>query len=160
VYFGGTLGIYTWRGMETYAAEQRTGQNPGVLAGQFLLQQKLEENETVQVLDMAGHGQACLLMARATSATRHLIDVPLYLQPEHPVTLALREEFIHELTAKKPAFIVYFEQYLHPGGGNRLKEFSALDRLITEHYQPAQSVDGVYTAYRRLDRPATTPEAE
>lgn len=68
VYFGGTLGIYTWRqAWRPTPAEQRTGQNPGVLAGQFLLQQKLEENETVQVLDMAGHGQAS--MARATTPT-------------------------------------------------------------------------------------------
>lgn len=109
----------------------------------------LKPDDTVQMLDIAGDGQAALLIAQATSATRHLIDVPLYMQPNSAATQALRQEFIQDLTAKKPAFIVYVDQFLHPGGGNRLNEFKALSTFIAEHYDIATMQDGSFTIFRR-----------
>lgn len=115
----------------------------------FLLQQGLQPDDRVQVLDMAGDGQAALLMAKATSATRHLIDVPLYMQPESAGTQALRTELVQALTEKPPRFIVYFDQFLHPGGGNRLREFEPLYALLQSRYEVAQQADGEYTIFRR-----------
>lgn len=119
---------------------------------EFLLQQSLQDNDRVQVLDMAGDGQAALLLAQATTATRHLIDVPLYMQPASAGTRALRKELISELSAQPPRFIVYFEQYLHPGGGNRLREFSELAALLDSRYDVAVQTDG-YTIFRRRQQP-------
>jgi hypothetical protein len=115
----------------------------------FLQQQQLGTDDTVQMLDMAGDGQAALLMARATSSTRHLIDVPLYMQPESAANKALRQEFIADINTNKPAYIVYTDQFLHPGGGNRLKEFRELYAIIGQHYELAEFRDGSYTIYRR-----------
>ncbi len=115
----------------------------------FLVGQKTQPTDTVQMLDMAGDGQAALLMARATSATRHLIDVPLFMEPESPATQALRKEFIQDLEAKKPQFIVYMEQFLHPGGGNRLWEFKALASMIEQDYEIAEQREGGYIIFRR-----------
>ena len=110
-----------------YNKEKREPQNwRARQVAKFLVGQKVQPTDTVQMLDMAGDGQAALLMARTTSATRHLIDVPLFMEPASPATQALRKEFILDLEEKKPQFIVYMEQFLHPGGGNRLWEFKAL----------------------------------
>jgi hypothetical protein len=115
----------------------------------FLGKQSLQSEDTVQVLDMAGDGQAALLQVKATSATRHLIDVPLYMEPDSPATKTLREEFIRDLATKKPQFIVYVEQFLHPGGGNRLREFKSLAAMIDQDYAIAEQHDGDYIIYRR-----------
>ena len=98
---------------------------------------------------MAGDGQAALLQARARSATRFLIDVPLWMQPESSATQRLRQQFVTELAQKKPAYIVYFEQFLHPGGGNRLKEFKPLYEWINSHYDMAEQREAAYIIYRR-----------
>lgn len=123
-----------WRARQIAAALQTSGLKP---------------DDTVQMLDIAGDGQAALLIAQATSATRHLIDVPLYMQPDSAATQALRQEFIRDLTANNPAFIVYVDQFLHPGGGNRLNEFKALSTFIVEHYDTAIVEDGSFTIFRR-----------
>ncbi|HSC76148.1 MAG TPA: hypothetical protein VLB90_07935, partial [Pseudomonadales bacterium] len=115
----------------------------------FLEAQHLQAEDTVQVLDVTGDGQAALLQAKATTATRHLIDVPLYMEPDSAATKALREEFIQDLAAKKPRFIVYVEQFLHPGGGNRLQEFKSLAAMIEQDYVIAEKHDGDYIIYRR-----------
>ncbi len=121
---------------------------------QQLQQQQLHNTDTVQVLDMAGDGQAALLLARATSATRFLIDVPLWMQPDSATTQTLRQQFVAELAQKNPAYIVYFEQFLHPGGGNRLKEFKALHQWIQAHYDISAQREGAYIIFRRR---AVTP---
>lgn len=115
----------------------------------YLQSHSLQKTDTVQVLDMAGDGQAALLMAKATSATRFLIDVPLWMQPDSQETQTLRQDFLQNLQQKNPAYIVYFEQFLHPGGGNRLKEFRALFEWINNHYEIADQRDAAYTIYRR-----------
>lgn len=115
----------------------------------YLKSQHLQPDDTVQVLDMAGDGQAALLMAQATSATRFLIDVPLWMEPNATETQTLRKNFLQELQQKNPIFIVYFEQFLHPGGGNRLKEFKPLYEWITTHYEAAEQREAAYTIYRR-----------
>jgi hypothetical protein len=118
----------------------------------YLQEQSLQANERVQILGMAGDAQAALLQARATTATRHLIDVPLYMQPESDSTKALRKELVDDLTASPPGFIVFIEEFLHPGGGNRLREFKPLYALIEKDYEIAQQEEGSYTIYRRKSR--------
>lgn len=115
----------------------------------YLRSQHLQPDDTVQVLDMAGDGQAALLMAQATSATGFLIDVPLWMEPNSAEIQTLRKNFLHELQQKNPIFIVYFEQFLHPGGGNRLKEFKPLYEWINANYEAAEQREAAYIIFRR-----------
>lgn len=149
------LGWLSFQDMQRYQYEQTHGKDFSEQVGRFLQQQHLTDNDTVQVLDMAGDGQAALLLAGTRSATRFLIDGFLYLEPQHPVTQGFRREFLQTLKNKKPAFIVYFERYLHPGGGNRLNEFHELAQFLSEHYVVDTRVEAGYTIFRRKDRPAT-----
>ncbi len=115
----------------------------------YLLAHPTHPEETVQVLDMAGDGQAALLMAKATSATKFLIDVPLWMQPDSQATQTLRTAFVAELQQKNPTYIIYFEQFLHPGGGNRLKEFKPLYQWITQNYTVAEQREAAYIIFQR-----------
>lgn len=119
------------------------------MVAHYLLAHPLGSHNTVQVLDMAGDGQAALLMAKATSATRFLIDVPLWMQPDSQEIQTLRRDFLQNLQQKNPAYIVYFEQFLHPGGGNRLQEFKPLYAWISSHYDVVEQREASYTIYRR-----------
>lgn len=113
------------------------------------LKQHLQPGDTVQTLDMAGDGQAALLAARATSASRHLIDVPLYMEPDSADTQALRQELVDTLQQKPAAYIVYIQNFLHPGGGNRLREFKALNRIVETDYEIGLDGGDNFTVYRR-----------
>ena len=133
--------------MQAYVDQQQQGNNRATKVARYL-RDNLRAGDTVQTLDYAGDGQACLLESRATVATRFLIDVPLYLQPDSPATQALRKEFMASLAAKPPTFIVYFENMLHPGGGNRLREVRELYGLIEDRYSVDSISEGEYTIYR------------
>ncbi len=147
----GTLGAgltyFSATTMLNYANAQHQGPNRATKVAHYL-KANLQTGDTVQTLDFAGDAQACLLESRATSATRFLIDVPLYLEPDSAATQALRKEFMQSLTEKPPAFIVYFENMLHPGGGNRLREFRALFAFIEKNYTADTISEGEYTIYR------------
>jgi hypothetical protein len=134
-------------GMQRYYQEQQQGTNRASHVAHYL-KQHLKAGDTVQALDFAGDGQASLLAARATSATRFLIDVPLYLQPDSEATQGLRREFMQSLAAKPPTFIVYFDVFLHPAGGNRLREFRELFAFVESRYTPVDVRDGEYTIYQ------------
>lgn len=146
-----TMSSMSWSDM--HAAWQQEAQAPqqwrARRVADFLHTQALQENDRVQVLDMAGDGQASLLLARATSATRHLIDVPLYMQPDTAATQALRQELLTTLNANPPRFIIFFDEFLHPGGGNRLREFRELAAILDQQYELAERADGEYSIFRR-----------
>jgi hypothetical protein len=116
------------------------------------LKTHLQPNETVQVMDMATDGQAALLLARAPTASRHLIDVPLYMEPDSADTQALRQELIDTLQKKPAAYIVYIQNFLHPGGGNRLQEFTALKQIIDADYEVALDSGDSFVIYHRLQK--------
>ncbi len=113
------------------------------------LQQNMQPGDKVQSLDGSGDGQGSLLLAQATTATRFVEDIPLYLQPESPVTQAFRREFMDSLTRNPPAYFLYIHNFFHPAGGNRLQEFKELNQFLQQHYNEAEMVDGEYTIYRR-----------
>lgn len=108
----------------------------------------MKNNDTVQGIDGSGDGQGALLLARATSATRFLEDIPLYMQPEAPATQSFRKEFLHAISTQPPTYIVYIHNIFHPAGGNRLKEFQALNQFIESNYRIAEEIDGEYTIFQ------------
>ena len=113
------------------------------------LQQHLQVGDKVQSLDGSGDGQGALLLAQATTATRFVEDIPLYLQPDSPVTQNFRREFLDSMRANPPAFFVYIHNFWHPAGGNRLKEFKELNQFLETNYEVAEMEDGEYTIYKR-----------
>lgn len=108
----------------------------------------LQPGDTVQGIDGSGDGQGALLLAKATVATRFLEDIPLYMQPAAPATQRFRQEFLEALLRHPPAYIVYIHNMFHPGGGNRLKEFTGLYDFVNTHYSVAENLDGEYTIYQ------------
>ncbi len=113
------------------------------------LKHHLKTGDTVQSLDGSGDGQGSLLLAHATTATRFVEDIPLYLQPDSPITKGFRKEFLAAMAANPPAYFVYIDNFWHPAGGNRLKEFKELNSFLEKNYEPAEVDEGEYTIYRR-----------
>lgn len=120
------------------------------------LSANMQPSDTVQSLDGSGDGQGALLLAHAVSATRFLEDIPLYLEPNSPVTQAFRREFLDDMTKHPPMFFVYIHNFFHPAGGNRLHEFHALSSFLAENYDKAEEEDGQYTIYRHKNPQRTT----
>lgn len=146
--------ITMWVGIFSFQQLQGAGytaENTNIRSKRIarFLQQHLQPGDTVQALDGSGDGQGSLLLAGATPATRFVEDIPLYLQPDSPVTQEFRREFLGLLREKPPAFIVYIHNYFHPAGGNRLQEFTELDQFIQEKYVVAVEEGGEYTIFRR-----------
>ncbi len=113
------------------------------------LQMHLKPGDKVQALDGSGDGQGSLLLAGATTATRFVEDIPLYLQPDATATQHFRREFLDALQSSPPAFFVYIHNFFHPAGGNRLQEFHELNEFIGKNYDEVETEDGEYTIYQR-----------
>jgi hypothetical protein len=113
----------------------------------------MQPGDKVQSLDGSGDGQGALLLAQAQTATRFVEDIPLYLQPDSPVTQAFRREFLDDMQKNPPAFFVYIHNFFHPAGGNRLKEFRELYRFLQENYAVGEEEDGQYTIYKYKKKP-------
>ncbi|HSC75920.1 MAG TPA: hypothetical protein VLB90_06775, partial [Pseudomonadales bacterium] len=113
------------------------------------LQQHLKPDDKVQSLDGSGDGQGSLMLARATTATRFVEDIPLYLQPDSSVTQGFRREFLAAMAENPPAYFVYIDNFWHPAGGNRLKEFKELNSFLEKNYEIAEKEEGEYVIYKR-----------
>ncbi len=141
------LGSYNIKRLESlhYTAENHDIRSQKI--ARYLIAH-LQPNDKVQSLDGSGDGQGALLLARATYATRFLEDIPLYLQPNSPVTQAFRREFLNDMAKNPPAYFVYIHNFFHPAGGNRLKEFHELYQFLQDNYDIGEEEDGQYTIYR------------
>jgi len=110
------------------------------------LEQHLQPGDRVQPLDWTGGGiiQA-MLIARAQIATRFVNDFHFYHHLSEPYIQDLRKEFIGDLKAAPPRFIISY------GGGDKpwvrgedtTREFNALQNYIEKNYQIVLEEDGV-----------------
>jgi hypothetical protein len=104
------------------------------------LHSHLKAGDTVQPLDWAGGAIHGMLMARAPLATRFMYDFHFYHHINHPYIAKLRREFIKELSAAKPRFIVdIFRNRGWPNGANTSRSFPELQKYIEDHYSPVQT---------------------
>src|SRR5262249_3172047 len=71
----------------------------------------LAPGDTVQVLDIADGGLQALLRLHVRQPTRFLYDLFFFHEPERPVVRAIRAEFIAELEARPPRFIVLMRNW-------------------------------------------------
>ncbi|RQV99555.1 hypothetical protein EH221_00005 [bacterium] len=99
------------------------------------LKSELNPGDLVQPLDWTGGAIHAMLMAKAPLATRFIYDFHFYHHINNPYIKKLRNEFIVELAASEPRFII---QILHnkpwPTGPNTTRDFPELTTYLSQHY--------------------------
>jgi hypothetical protein len=116
--------------------------------GQFLLSH-LNSGDTVQPLDWTGGAVHGMLMARAPLATRFMYDFHFYHHISSPYVRRLRREFVDELRAKTPRYIIQvFDKRPWPTGTDTTREFPELQTFLEQDYATVQQG----TTYRILEK--------
>ena len=107
--------------------------------------------DSVQVMDVTEGGIHALLRLHLRQPTRFLYDFHFFHDERDPRIQALRAEFVGDLERGRPAAVVVFRDTWRRQGYERLKEFSAVDRLLEREYTLAVEGDGyrIYAKRRR-----------
>jgi len=107
--------------------------------------------DSVQVMDVTEGGIHALLRLHLRQPTRFLYDFHFFHDERDPRIQALRAEFVGDLERGRPAAVVVFRDTWRRLGYERLKEFSAVDRLLEREYTLAVEGDGyrIYAKRRR-----------
>ncbi|MGH7334330.1 MAG: hypothetical protein ACREKS_16625 [Candidatus Rokuibacteriota bacterium] len=95
----------------------------------------LRTDDSVQMLDTTDGGIHALLRLRARQPTRFLYDFHFFHDEETVEIRSLRAEFMRELTARPPRFIVFFRRGWPEGGPERIARFPELERRLAERYR-------------------------
>lgn len=121
------------------------------------LNSHLKPGEAVQPLDWTGGAVHGMLMARAPLATRFMYDFHFYHHIGSPYIARLRREFMGELAAKRPRFIIeVLEDKPWPTGAGTTRSFPELESLLKQKYVTAQTGN----AYRILERKDSMPNGQ
>ncbi len=107
--------------------------------------------DSVQVMDVTEGGIHALLRLHLRQPTRFLYDFHFFHDERDPRIQALRAEFVGDLERGRPAAVVVFRDTWRRQGYERLKEFSAVDRLLEREYTLAVEGDG-YRIYAKRGR--------
>jgi hypothetical protein len=131
-------------------ATEQTVADGRVAALENWLQQNLQAGDTLQVLDWGGGALHALLRARQPIATRFLYDYHFYHSQSEPLIHKLRAEFIEQLRAASPSYIIEnrMNQGVRPHGRDTTPTFAALQQLLSENYFVLTTVRG-YRIYQR-----------
>ncbi len=115
------------------------------------LRAHLALGDRVQPLDWTGGAVHGMLMANALPATRFLYDFHFYHHVNTPFIQRIRREFMNELVAAPPRFLVDTMGQLRPHGEGTSEAFAELERWQTENYHVAEAKNG-YRIWERDDR--------
>jgi hypothetical protein len=99
------------------------------------LRGRVGPEDTVQVLDTGEGGIHALLRLGVREPTRFIYDFPVFHDEDRPVVRRLRAEFLRELEAAPPKFIVVLERGWPSGGYARIACFPALATWIAATYR-------------------------
>jgi hypothetical protein len=96
----------------------------------------LKSGDTVQPLDWTGGAVHGMLLARAPLATRFMYDFHFYHHVNNPRIAGLRKEFLRELEAARPRYIVNVFGYDKPWpwGPGTTDSFPGLQEYVERHY--------------------------
>lgn len=108
------------------------------------LRERIPRGETVQVLDTTEGGIHALLRLRVRQPTRFLYDFHFFHDSEIPYIRGLRREFMRDLEARPPRFMVLFERGWPVGGYERLGQFPELSKWL----EAAYAIDREGAGYR------------
>jgi hypothetical protein len=104
------------------------------------LRSHMRSGDVVQPLDWTGGAVHGMLIARAPLATRFMYDFHFYHHISSPYIQGLRREFMKEITAAKPRFIIQvFENKPWPVGADTTRDFPELKSFLEQHYFTAQT---------------------
>lgn len=126
---------------ETYGqlrgvAPQSAAQARAVEMAAFL-RRELRPGDTVQPLDgITGGSMIALRQLDARLATRYIDDAPFYHHVSNPIIQAIRRDFIAQLEADPPRFVIAVPGASRPGGLDSA-DFPELDRFIAARYRVA-----------------------
>ena len=112
---------------------------------------RLRPEDTVQVLDTTGGGVHALLRLGVTQPTRFLYDFHFFHDPGVPAVQRLRAEFMRDVTARPPRFVVLFDQGWPSGGPERVETFPELAAWLAT-LRPAGAGPG-FTLHAQPDDP-------
>jgi hypothetical protein len=92
-----------------------------------------------------------MLIARAQIATRFVNDFHFYHHLSNLYIQDLRKEFIQDLKAAPPRFIISYAGEDKPWvrGEDTTQEFSSLEKFIEKNYQVVLEQDGIMIYERR-----------
>ncbi len=110
------------------------------------LERNLQPGDRVQPLDWTGGGVVqAMLIARAQVATRFVNDFHFYHHLSSPYMQGLRKEFITELKAAPPRYIISYTAEDKPWvrGEDTTREFNNLVKFIAKNYRLVLDQDGV-----------------
>ncbi len=115
------------------------------------LRKRLNPGDSVQPLDWTGGSIHAMLLAEAKLPTKFMYDVQFYHHVSSPYTQELRKEFISQLSAQPPRFIIEIQTYKYwVSGIDTTREFPELHKFLNENYLVANEGDG-YLIYERTN---------
>ncbi len=105
------------------------------------LRKNLKEGDTVQPLDWTGGAVHAMLIANAMPGTKFLYTFHFYHHVSNPYTVKLRAEFIEELSANRPAYLLEILQQSFPRGLDSSLNFPELDILMKNEYAVVEATE-------------------
>jgi hypothetical protein len=100
------------------------------------LRTHLQPGDLVQPLDWTGGAVHGMLEARAPLATRFMYDFHFYHHVDTPYVVRLRRQFVRQLAAARPRFVIrVFDGRPWPGGPGTSREFPALEAFLEREYR-------------------------
>ena len=127
-----------WRNL-SFMARGYTFYSPKIERGDLIadfLRKNLRPGDKVQPLDWTGGTHQAMLAARAELATPFFVDSSFYHHVSHPYIQKLRRQFIDDLKASKPRFIVEVLDKDRPSGPDTTNRFEELEAYIAANYRP------------------------
>ncbi|MBK9206905.1 MAG: glycosyltransferase family 39 protein [Anaerolineales bacterium] len=118
------------------------------------LEKNLQDGDTVQPLDWTGGTLLAMLESRARLATPYVFDFYFYHHVSNPYIQSLRADFMNDLQAANPRFIIEVTAIDKPWitGPDTSREFPELRAFLNENYSVTIHKDD-YTIYEFDDRP-------
>lgn len=100
------------------------------------LEKNLAAGDTVQPLDWTGGALLAMLETRAPLATSYVFDFYFYHHVSEPYIQSLRNDFMDELRAARPRFIIEVTAIDKPwvSGEDTSRDFPELRAFLDEHY--------------------------
>lgn len=114
------------------------------------LKKRLRPGDTVQPLDWTGGSIQAMLLAEAKLSTNFMFDAQFYHHVSSPYTQELRKEFISQLVANPPRFIIEIQTYKYwVSGIDTTREFPELEEFLNDYYTVVKGGDG-YLIHERI----------
>jgi hypothetical protein len=113
------------------------------------LRADMRPGDEVQILDTAEGGAHALLRLGAREPTRFVYDFHFFHDVDHPTIRALRAEFVRDLDARPPRFVVLFERGWPDGRYDRVARFPELAERLARGYTEVRRRPGYMILAKR-----------